>query len=151
MQSDKSYLLFDKACFHLYISATANKNTLVIIKFYLLVPSENSLVWRTAAFSPEYMLMSAGNANLQMSSLAEELGRKTEDASRQQEEITHLLSQIVDLQKKAKLVRLLQRFQMASTNTWRTYQWRVSVMLSASFPVCVLCSLLSRMKSSLSI
>ncbi|XP_068999381.1 trafficking kinesin-binding protein 1 isoform X2 [Embiotoca jacksoni] len=42
-------------------------------------------------------------ANLQISSLAEELARKTEDASRQQEEITHLLSQIVDLQKKAKL------------------------------------------------
>ncbi|XP_056141594.1 trafficking kinesin-binding protein 1 isoform X1 [Lampris incognitus] len=42
------------------------------------------------------------DANLQMSSLAEELARKTEDASRQQEEITHLLSQIVDLQKKAK-------------------------------------------------
>uniref|UniRef100_A0A8C2K7N0 Uncharacterized protein n=1 Tax=Cyprinus carpio TaxID=7962 RepID=A0A8C2K7N0_CYPCA len=33
---------------------------------------------------------------------SEELAKKTEDASRQQEEITHLLSQIVDLQKKAK-------------------------------------------------
>ncbi|KAF7654010.1 hypothetical protein LDENG_00075820 [Lucifuga dentata] len=43
------------------------------------------------------------DANLQLSSLAEELAKKTEDASRQQEEITHLLSQIVDLQKKAKL------------------------------------------------
>ncbi|KAM9852652.1 trafficking kinesin-binding protein 1 isoform 2-T2 [Aulostomus maculatus] len=43
------------------------------------------------------------DANLQISSLAEELARKSEDASRQQEEITHLLSQIVDLQKKAKL------------------------------------------------
>ncbi|XP_017265486.1 trafficking kinesin-binding protein 2 isoform X3 [Kryptolebias marmoratus] len=43
------------------------------------------------------------DANLQISSLAEELSRKSEDASRQQEEITHLLSQIVDLQKKAKL------------------------------------------------
>uniref|UniRef100_A0A1A8IVU0 Trafficking protein, kinesin binding 1 n=1 Tax=Nothobranchius kuhntae TaxID=321403 RepID=A0A1A8IVU0_NOTKU len=42
-------------------------------------------------------------ANLQISSLAEDLARKAEDASRQQEEITHLLSQIVDLQKKAKL------------------------------------------------
>ncbi|XP_060778057.1 trafficking kinesin-binding protein 1 isoform X3 [Neoarius graeffei] len=40
------------------------------------------------------------DANLQISSLAEELAKKTEDASRQQEEITHLLSQIVDLQKK---------------------------------------------------
>ncbi|XP_074539250.1 trafficking kinesin-binding protein 1 isoform X2 [Halichoeres trimaculatus] len=43
------------------------------------------------------------NANHQISSLAEELARKSEDASRQQEEITHLLSQIVDLQKKAKM------------------------------------------------
>uniref|UniRef100_A0A3Q3KA23 Trafficking protein, kinesin binding 1a n=1 Tax=Monopterus albus TaxID=43700 RepID=A0A3Q3KA23_MONAL len=43
------------------------------------------------------------DANLQISTLAEELARKTEDTSRQQEEITHLLSQIVDLQKKAKL------------------------------------------------
>ncbi|XP_062320785.1 trafficking kinesin-binding protein 1 isoform X3 [Osmerus eperlanus] len=42
------------------------------------------------------------DANLQISSIAEELAKKTDDASRQQEEITHLLSQIVDLQKKAK-------------------------------------------------
>ncbi|XP_068602998.1 trafficking kinesin-binding protein 1 [Brachionichthys hirsutus] len=41
-------------------------------------------------------------STLQISAIAEELARKTEDASRQQEEITHLLSQIVDLQKKAK-------------------------------------------------
>ncbi|KAM9798569.1 trafficking kinesin-binding protein 1 [Neosynchiropus ocellatus] len=43
------------------------------------------------------------HANLQISSLSEDLARKTEDVSRLQEEITHLLSQIVDLQKKAKL------------------------------------------------
>nr|XP_057909077.1 trafficking kinesin-binding protein 1-like isoform X2 [Doryrhamphus excisus] len=43
------------------------------------------------------------DANVQISSLAEELARKSEDASKQQEEITHLLSQIVDLQKKAKM------------------------------------------------
>ncbi|XP_067305295.1 trafficking kinesin-binding protein 1 isoform X2 [Pseudorasbora parva] len=42
------------------------------------------------------------DANIQLSSIAEELAKKTEDAARQQEEITHLLSQIVDLQKKAK-------------------------------------------------
>uniref|UniRef100_A0AAV2KA22 Trafficking kinesin-binding protein 1-like n=1 Tax=Knipowitschia caucasica TaxID=637954 RepID=A0AAV2KA22_KNICA len=42
------------------------------------------------------------SSSLQISTIAEELARKTEDASRQQEEITHLLSQIVDLQKKAK-------------------------------------------------
>lgn len=47
-------------------------------------------------------------SSLQISAIAEELARKTEDASRQQEEITHLLSQIVDLQKKAKSVSLLQ-------------------------------------------
>ncbi|KAK1895099.1 Trafficking kinesin-binding protein 1 [Dissostichus eleginoides] len=43
------------------------------------------------------------DANVQISSLADDLARKSEDASRQQEEITHLLSQIVDLQKKAKM------------------------------------------------
>ncbi|XP_056439456.1 trafficking kinesin-binding protein 1-like [Gadus chalcogrammus] len=42
-------------------------------------------------------------SSLQISTIAEELARKTEDASRQQEEITHLLSQIVDLQKKSKM------------------------------------------------
>uniref|UniRef100_A0AAV2MBM3 Trafficking kinesin-binding protein 1 n=1 Tax=Knipowitschia caucasica TaxID=637954 RepID=A0AAV2MBM3_KNICA len=42
------------------------------------------------------------DANRQLGSLAEELARKTEDSNRQQEEVTHLLSQIVDLQKKAK-------------------------------------------------
>uniref|UniRef100_A0A671SF80 Trafficking kinesin-binding protein 1-like n=1 Tax=Sinocyclocheilus anshuiensis TaxID=1608454 RepID=A0A671SF80_9TELE len=41
-------------------------------------------------------------SDIHISSIAEELAKKTEDASRQQEEITHLLSQIVDLQKKAK-------------------------------------------------
>ncbi|XP_024862715.1 trafficking kinesin-binding protein 1 isoform X1 [Kryptolebias marmoratus] len=41
-------------------------------------------------------------SGLQISAIAEELARKTEDASRQQEEVTRLLSQIVDLQKKAK-------------------------------------------------
>ncbi|XP_053088965.1 trafficking kinesin-binding protein 1 isoform X6 [Pangasianodon hypophthalmus] len=46
------------------------------------------------------------DANVQISSLAEELAKKTEDASRQQEEITHLLSQIVDLQKKVKCYAL---------------------------------------------
>ena len=58
--------------------------------------------WQVLSVSTPVMF--PGDANLQMSSLAEELARKTEDASRQQEEITHLLSQIVDLQKKAKLV-----------------------------------------------
>ncbi|XP_074844331.1 trafficking kinesin-binding protein 1 isoform X6 [Carettochelys insculpta] len=42
------------------------------------------------------------DANIQIASISEELAKKTEDAARQQEEITHLLSQIVDLQKKAK-------------------------------------------------
>ena len=56
-------------------------------------------------FWSQHMLMFSGNSNLQISTLSEELARKSDDASRQQEEITHLLSQIVDLQKKAKLVR----------------------------------------------
>ncbi|XP_064411021.1 trafficking kinesin-binding protein 1 isoform X3 [Latimeria chalumnae] len=42
------------------------------------------------------------DANVQIVSISEELAKRTEDAARQQEEITHLLSQIVDLQKKAK-------------------------------------------------
>ncbi|XP_051871403.1 trafficking kinesin-binding protein 1 isoform X2 [Pristis pectinata] len=42
------------------------------------------------------------DANIQLVNLAEELAKKTEDAARQQEEITHLLSQIVDLQRKTK-------------------------------------------------
>ncbi|XP_037703870.1 trafficking kinesin-binding protein 1 isoform X9 [Choloepus didactylus] len=42
------------------------------------------------------------DANVQIATISEELAKKTEDAARQQEEITHLLSQIVDLQKKAK-------------------------------------------------
>lgn len=46
-----------------------------------------------------------GDANIQIANISEELAKKTEDAARQQEEITHLLSQIVDLQKKAKAVR----------------------------------------------
>lgn len=50
----------------------------------------------------------SGLSSLQISAIAEELARKTEDASRQQEEVTHLLSQIVDLQKKAKSVSLQQ-------------------------------------------
>jgi hypothetical protein len=56
-----------------------------------------------------------GDANVQIASISEELAKKTEDAARQQEEITHLLSQIVDLQKKAKSVRLLC--------LWVTRQW----------------------------
>ncbi|XP_053324415.1 trafficking kinesin-binding protein 1 isoform X3 [Spea bombifrons] len=42
------------------------------------------------------------DANIQIGNISEELAKKTEDAARQQEEITHLLSQIVDIQKKAK-------------------------------------------------
>ncbi|XP_063308161.1 trafficking kinesin-binding protein 1 isoform X3 [Pelobates fuscus] len=42
------------------------------------------------------------DANFQIVSISDELAKKTEDAARQQEEITHLLSQIVDIQKKAK-------------------------------------------------
>ncbi|XP_036411308.1 trafficking kinesin-binding protein 1-like isoform X1 [Megalops cyprinoides] len=41
-------------------------------------------------------------SSLQISTISEELAKKTEDAARQQEEITHLLSQIVDLQKRSK-------------------------------------------------
>lgn len=46
-----------------------------------------------------------GEANMQLSYLQEEVGRKSEDNIRQQEEITQLLSQIVDLQRKLRDVR----------------------------------------------
>ncbi|XP_018416577.1 PREDICTED: trafficking kinesin-binding protein 1 isoform X3 [Nanorana parkeri] len=42
------------------------------------------------------------DASFQIANISEELAKKTDDAARQQEEITHLLSQIVDIQKKAK-------------------------------------------------
>lgn len=54
-----------------------------------------------------------------MSSLAEELAKKTEDASRQQEEITHLLSQIVDLQKKVKCVSIGLYMQVTGCSSVR--------------------------------
>lgn len=65
----------------------------------------------------------SGLSSLQISTIAEELARKTEDASRQQEEITHLLSQIVDLQKKAKSVRkhaLGKNWEVRSFEFWQT-------------------------------
>lgn len=42
------------------------------------------------------------NSNVQLVALADELAKRAEDGARQQEEITHLLSQIVDLQRKTK-------------------------------------------------
>lgn len=72
------------------------------------VPAANSSVppIKTRSFDPIGIpSVIPGNSNLQITSLSEELARKSDDASRQQEEITHLLSQIVDLQKKVKLVR----------------------------------------------
>ncbi|XP_042205710.1 trafficking kinesin-binding protein 1-like isoform X2 [Homarus americanus] len=42
------------------------------------------------------------DANLQVGQLSEELARKVEDSLRQQEEITHLLAQVVDLQSRSK-------------------------------------------------
>lgn len=72
------------------------------------VPAENSSdpPLRSRSFDPIWIpSVIPGNSNLQITSLSEELARKSDDASRQQEEITHLLSQIVDLQKKVKLVR----------------------------------------------
>ncbi|XP_032812948.1 trafficking kinesin-binding protein 1-like isoform X2 [Petromyzon marinus] len=46
------------------------------------------------------------DAHLQIGHLTDELGRRNEDSARQQEEITHLLSQIVDLQRRAKAYQL---------------------------------------------
>lgn len=63
-----------------------------------------------SAYFPAFVMLTVttclkGDANIQIANISEELAKKTEDAARQQEEITHLLSQIVDLQKKAKAVR----------------------------------------------
>lgn len=69
----------------------------------------------------------SGLSSLQISAIAEELARKTEDASRQQEEITHLLSQIVDLQKKAKSVSLQRQGQ-----AWATMLGGVSSLISCA-------------------
>lgn len=93
------------------------------------------LFWQILTVA-EHLLMFPGDANLQISSLAEELARKTEDASRQQEEITHLLSQIVDLQKKAKLV------------CEEVFSLRLIILGTVLFiHVWVTCSMLWRMKS----
>lgn len=85
---------------------------------HVLFPVKQYVV--EALLAPRFILrrlfLFAGDANLQISSLAEELARKTEDATRQQEEITHLLSQIVDLQKKAKLVWKFVMFRFSQTS-----------------------------------
>lgn len=73
------------------------------------VPEEH-LAASFLAFGCVMLIVTAslkGDANIQIANISEELAKKTEDAARQQEEITHLLSQIVDLQKKAKAVRNL--------------------------------------------
>lgn len=85
----------------------------------LLFPIKTvSPLWSVCGFPtqlPTCHYFVTGDANVQIASISEELAKKTEDAARQQEEITHLLSQIVDLQKKAKSVRLLC--------LWMTRQW----------------------------
>ena len=53
------------------------------------------------------LLLKLGEANKQLAFLQEEVGRKTEDNIRQQEEITQLLSQIIDLQRKLRDVSSL--------------------------------------------
>ncbi|KAF3833670.1 hypothetical protein F7725_024874 [Dissostichus mawsoni] len=59
-------------------------------------------------------------SSLQINTIAEELARKTEDASRQQEDITHLLSQLVDLQKKTKTLKMPK-----GSSHWRVHRRRV--------------------------
>lgn len=48
--------------------------------------------------------MHAASANKQVVALSEELARKVEDSIRQQEEISSLLGQVVDLQQRCKVV-----------------------------------------------
>lgn len=83
------------ASLHALISALPHKDG---------VPNLVSVWLSNSASRLSYFV--TGDANVQIASISEELAKKTEDAARQQEEITHLLSQIVDLQKKAKSVSL---------------------------------------------
>lgn len=46
------------------------------------------------------------DANLQVRQLSEELAKKVEDSLRQQEEITQLLAQVVDLQVSCSIVQV---------------------------------------------
>lgn len=102
------------------------RNTWVAFFVYLFPPhthTQSQSLFRSSVAISCILLNTCsfpGDANLQISSLAEELARKTEDASRQQEEITHLLSQIVDLQKKAKLVRKSRSLSQITLNAKNT-------------------------------
>lgn len=53
----------------------------------------------------EFLLCFVGQTNAQISRITEELSEKSEEVIRYQEEISSLLSQIVDLQHKLKEVR----------------------------------------------
>lgn len=55
-------------------------------------------------FDPLFSLWAA-SANKQVVAVSEELARKVEDSLRQQEEISSLLGQVVDLQQRCKAVR----------------------------------------------
>ncbi|XP_073703941.1 trafficking kinesin-binding protein 1 [Garra rufa] len=76
------------------------------------------------------------DANIQISTIAEELAKKTEDASRQQEEITHLLSQIVDLQKKS-LISFLYLKNFCVT----LHAYHLVFMISLCSQCCMLCGI----------
>ena len=58
----------------------------------------------TGVFTLCYLCVSA-SVNKRVADLSEELARKVEDSLRQQEEISSLLAQIVDLQARCKGVR----------------------------------------------
>lgn len=55
--------------------------------------------------STKFLLCFVGQTNAQISRITEELSEKSEEVIRYQEEISSLLSQIVDLQHKLKEVR----------------------------------------------
>lgn len=67
------------------------------------------LVWGFFVYrekvSTKFLLCFVGQTNAQISRITEELSEKSEEVIRYQEEISSLLSQIVDLQHKLKEVR----------------------------------------------
>lgn len=122
------------------LSTTASKNCVSSGR----TPIRPGLLIKSRSFG-QILILSVipGNSNLQITSLSEELARKSDDASRQQEEITHLLSQIVDLQKKVKLVGNPLSLLKLYTN-WTFFTIMASVQratrhiwFSAVFPACL--------------
>ena len=75
-----------------------------LCKCFILVPQYVNKA-RTVCYRCIYENCVSASVNKQVVDLSEELARKVEDSLRQQEEISSLLAQIVDLQARCKGVR----------------------------------------------